>query len=325
MKFKVYSNVKGRKIEEALDYAVDYFNPLTVEFSSVKYTKEQFKKDSFYDTVLSWSMNLLKPTKSISAEYLATLDHTGYDGVVLFVNKMKAKADGDLYGQHSVKDGVSYIEVYCTPYFYENTTKYEGYTKNGANALRTQIQQTLLHELFHAYSYKQNIRDQLHTYIEEGNFEKYHQYLQNKILKVPALELYKLTLSLVGTDVTPLDEVPDTVACAVTVSTLIQRITGDFPVIAGTYTLNEKMKADNRFIALTEPEEGAILMYATGTGNGKLKNGHVFICGKNEGLNTLLYSNDSYSGLLKQNYTLATARQRYVDIGGFKECFYKLQ
>lgn len=318
MKLKLYSTVRSSRIEEAIEYTKEYLKGLDIELSRVDYYKENLKKKSIYEVVLSWALSIFKPTKSISTDYISSLEHEGYDGVVLFVDKFKAKEDGDLYGQHSVKNGKSYIEIYVTSYSYFAVKGAEGYRSNSEGALRSQVSHTLIHELFHAYSFYKGVIDKLHYFIEENHFEQYKDYLLTST-QLKSVRLYEETLKCVNTDVTPKDVIPDPVACAETVSTLINKVV-PFPIIAGTYSLYEKLSKDDRFIRVFEPQKGDILIYPTKTGNGNLSNGHAFICGENN----LFYSNDSESGLLKQNYTLSTARKRYVELGGFKEYFYRL-
>lgn len=75
-----------------------------------------------------------------------------------------------------------------------------------------------------------------------------------------------------------------------------------------------------KFARTDTPTRGCILVYPTGTGNGALKNGHIFVVGEKN----LLMSNSSLTGLFTQNFTKETAKTRYTDIGGFKPYYFKL-
>lgn len=134
--------------------------------------------------------------------------------------------------------------------------------------------------------------------------------------------LHKEAVSALGTDVSPRDIAPDTLGCAESVSNLIQRIIGDFPIITGTWSLMNKFIHDDRFSAVFgTPEPGDIIICATGTGNGVIKNGHVGIM--NSG--TTIMSNDSESGLWKENFTLEHWNSYFRDKGGFKVHIYRLK
>lgn len=323
MKFKIYTAVKKGQSEEAIEYAREYFKKagLPIELSAVASTKIYYKDDSIYSFDWSWSLSKLTYIKSVKTDVIKELPHGGYDGVVLFVDKNKSRESGGLFGQHHRVDGISYIEVYESNLWYKKKFDGEGYSRNKIGAIRRQVEQTLIHEIMHAYAYHIGVPDILHAFIEEGNFESYVDYLKNntRIMTKNAQLLYTVAIKSVGIDVTPKDQVPDVVACASTISTLIGKVI-QFPHIAGTWTLNDAMKKDSRFERIDTIERGAILVYPTGTGNGKLSNGHIFICGDNG----LLYSNSSHNGLFEQNYTIETARKRYVEKGGFQECIYRL-
>lgn len=137
-------------------------------------------------------------------------------------------------------------------------------------------------------------------------------------------KLYDVMLSHVGTDVTPTDNVPDDVACMETIDTLYFLANGCYingsktSITVSTYRGYMIMEYSSKFVKTTTPTVGTIIVYATGTGNGRLANGHIFICGKNG----RLYSNSSPTGKLEQNYTLESAKARYETEGGFAPHFY---
>lgn len=128
----------------------------------------------------------------------------------------------------------------------------------------------------------------------------------------------------VGTDVTPKDEVDDDVACMVTVDTLYKLFTGTYlngnTITQSTFVGLQVLSKHPRFIKVNKPTKGSILVYATGTGNGNLANGHIFV---SDGAGKL-YSNSSSNGLFQQNYSDFTAKYRYETIGGFKPNYFTL-
>ena len=132
--------------------------------------------------------------------------------------------------------------------------------------------------------------------------------------------LYAAAVLKLGQDASPKDLVDDDVACAETVSNLIQKIIPSFPTFTGTWTLWAYLKKDTRFKQMILSEPGCVIISPTGTGNGRLRNGHVGILGKDG----IIMSNDSASGLLLENFNLTSWRQKYQAVGGFPVYFFKI-
>lgn len=119
--------------------------------------------------------------------------------------------------------------------------------------------------------------------------------------------LISVTLDNLNSDLDPLNIVDNEVACAITVSRLIQKIDPTFKDITGTWTLWDTLKKHPRCTKLLQPEPGAIIISPTGTGKGS---GHVGICLENG----TIASNTSYgpyAGKLTINFTQDTWRTRY--------------
>ena len=136
--------------------------------------------------------------------------------------------------------------------------------------------------------------------------------LTKKMLELPFSErLYQLAVNTVGKDASPADLASDEVGCAESVSTLINHLDDDFPIVTGTYSLHDLLKKTG-WVKVSSPLPGDIISSPTGTGNGKIP-GHVGICGPNG----LIYSNSSVDKVWKQNYNTKTWTDRYVKIGGF--------
>lgn len=146
--------------------------------------------------------------------------------------------------------------------------------------------------------------------------------LQSIINMLMSLQKRKTLLQLceesIGIDVTPDDLVPDAVACAITVTTLIRKLDATFPKVAGTWTLWDILEHRTDYERVTVPSPETIVISPTGTGNGKFP-GHVGIMMTDN----VIASNDSASGKFLKNYTLDTWRKRYVDQGGYKIYMYK--
>lgn len=135
--------------------------------------------------------------------------------------------------------------------------------------------------------------------------------------------IYGTALRYLDTDPTPEDNTPDDVGCAEAVEKVVYEATGEQLSCQGsTYNLKLILDYSGNWVKIDKPETGAIILSATGFGNGNLKHGHTGIL---EVIGDVVHiiSNSSSDGLLKRNYTLDTWNARYRDIGGFPVDFYK--
>lgn len=113
-------------------------------------------------------------------------------------------------------------------------------------------------------------------------------------------------------DFTPQDEIPDEVSCAFSLTTILVQCGAMDRIIPGTYTLLRYFLNSRMWVPVQALEPGDVVVFATGTGNGSMR-GHCFIVDVDG-----WWSNDSYDGRWKKNYTKGTAMNRYVKQGGFK-------
>lgn len=141
--------------------------------------------------------------------------------------------------------------------------------------------------------------------------------------KTAARTLYEYALAQIGKDASPADVAPDEYGCAETVCNIIHECFGDFPleggVIISTADLYKKLKKHPKFTQIAEFGPGDVLVSPTGYGNGGLANGHTGIVGENN----VIMSNDSATGLFKENYTIESWVARYRKIGGFPLYFFR--
>lgn len=151
------------------------------------------------------------------------------------------------------------------------------------------------------------------------DIEKIKQLIKNLIDDTSMNELYERAKSLLGTDVSPQDLVSDSFACAETVSTLINSLNPNFPRVTGTWSLWDLLKVHADQVQV--PQAGDIILSVTGTGNGAIRNGHCGVVGEHE----IIMSNDSLTGLFKENYTLDSWNNYYGVKGGFPVLFYRLK
>lgn len=123
-----------------------------------------------------------------------------------------------------------------------------------------------------------------------------------------------------GKDITPDDLVPDAVACAITVSTLINSVDATFPKVAGTWTLYDILEHRRDYTRVTEPMPGDIVISPTGFSKSKtVPNGHTGIIMNSK----KIASNDSATGKFMENYTIKSWTDRYVTTGGYPLFLYR--
>lgn len=125
--------------------------------------------------------------------------------------------------------------------------------------------------------------------------------------------LLEASRQFVGEDASPDDMVDDALGCAESVSQVIRCLYPDFPIIPGTYSLNQHLARDNRFMGTLNLDPGNIIVSPTGTGNGTIR-GHTGIIGENG----RIYSNNSFTGIWELNYTIESWVRRYRTMGALK-------
>lgn len=135
-------------------------------------------------------------------------------------------------------------------------------------------------------------------------------------------KLASMATSLLGVDVTPLDEVSDDVACATSVNAVFLKTFGKY---IGGGASTEEMRAilvsDSRFQKIDVPEAGCIIISATGLGkNPAMPHGHVGIV---LDINRVA-SNNSANGIWDVHYSVQTWRDRYEIIGKYPVEFFRV-
>ena len=149
--------------------------------------------------------------------------------------------------------------------------------------------------------------------------------------KTPSQIIYEKALSLAdkGIDASPKDKAPDDLACAESVTTVINSIYPAMPIILGTGSLYEKLLGycnGGNWIQVKLkrgeiPEEGLVIISPTGYNSNKagMPHGHTGITGKNG----VIYSNRSSSGTWDSYWSIAQWWAYYGDKGGYPVCFFK--
>ena len=136
------------------------------------------------------------------------------------------------------------------------------------------------------------------------------QLILNKLMQKETF--LDICTNALGTDVTPQDNVPDEVACAEVVTTLLKKKYPETPIIPGTWKLLDYLsKPTSNFTEIHEYEAGSIVVAATGTGKAGTI-GHTWVVMEDG----TLASNNSfgiYRGRFTKNYTPETVERKYRD------------
>lgn len=147
--------------------------------------------------------------------------------------------------------------------------------------------------------------------------------VEPKPITLPMSKLYTLATSLIGTDASPKDLARDGLGCAESVSTIIRKLVPTFPIVTGTWSLYDALRARTSFTQVKPPDTqpGDIILCVTGMGNGQLSNGHVGILAQGDGI----MSNDSLTGLWKVNFTRKSWNDYFVVKGSYPVHYFRLK
>lgn len=145
------------------------------------------------------------------------------------------------------------------------------------------------------------------------------------------MTLYDIIKGSIGKHLTLDPSVPASVGCAEAVSAILRLAGITLPTrgIAGTNALLLWCQAHpETFTSISEPEQGALLISATGTGNGALSNGHTGFFG-GFGVQTPdewgICSNNSDSGLFLELWTWSKWNAYYTQQGGMTPHIFRVK
>lgn len=207
----------------------------------------------------------------------------------------------------------------------------------------SEFRRVLLHELAHAFSHWTG-RDvlEVHTYdtpqqgklfalYEVFDFTKHSLLTQllnalSQLKKKPYATFEDACRAYLGKDASPSNRAPSLLACAETVSFLVNLVI-PFNGSISTVALDRILASDSRFVRVFgEMKENDILLYVTGTskfgGNTPVSHGHAHILVRENG-ELVCYSNNSLTGLLDNKTTPTQAKAYYEDKGGYAPHVYR--
>lgn len=143
-----------------------------------------------------------------------------------------------------------------------------------------------------------------------------------KTMNETETRIYNVVKDNLGEHLTLNENVPPEVGCAECGSKILQLAGIPVPThgIAGTAAFVAWFVASSDFEEIFEPEQGAFVVFATGSGNGKFP-GHMGVfCAFN-----LMYisdwavaSNDSNTGTLREQWAWKKMLEYYQEVGGMK-------
>lgn len=120
-----------------------------------------------------------------------------------------------------------------------------------------------------------------------------------------------------GKDVTPDDLVPDSVACAITATTILRKLDSTIPLMAGTWSMWDFLEHRKDYARVNVPTPETIIICPTTPGHPFP--GHVGFFMDD----MTIASNDSATGKFVKNYSLETWRNRWEKVGGYEVFMYK--
>lgn len=140
-------------------------------------------------------------------------------------------------------------------------------------------------------------------------------------------KLYNVSKASLGLELTPKDEVPDSVACVssfqVVAKKALGRTLGTGSALESTMALYVYLSDADEVEKVQAPLPGDIALCATGTSsltNTPVGRGHVAIVGKKDWM-----SNNSYTGKWTADYTAKTWKDFFETLGGYKTAFFRLK
>ena len=137
-------------------------------------------------------------------------------------------------------------------------------------------------------------------------------------LNEPRIRLYSMAVKCIGLQLSS----PNNIAlgCVDSLNELHRRVFGK-KIVEASSTIKLKFALDNdrSFVQVYTPAPCDIVLSVTGTGNGKLSNGHTGIVLTDR----KIASNSSVNGRWTQNYTIDTWVARYSSYGQMATVFYR--
>lgn len=131
----------------------------------------------------------------------------------------------------------------------------------------------------------------------------------------PARQVVTYARLMKGRDLSK--QVRNEVGCAESVTRILVTLFPYCRIMTGTATLFQYLNSSKHFVRSPIPCDGAVIIAATGTGNGSVKNGHVGVVdGKN------VWNNNSVTGQWGSWYSIGAFKNRFETYGGMKVYYF---
>lgn len=136
-------------------------------------------------------------------------------------------------------------------------------------------------------------------------------------------KLYEIAKACIGSDMSPNDVAPDSLACAESLNGVFKKAFGENigngAALTSTAALYQVLKNDPRFVVTSDPQPGDIVISPSGTSTKGSPHGHCGI----RGITTYM-SNDSSTGKWEANYNLPNWKLVFHDTLGFEIFHFKV-
>lgn len=150
--------------------------------------------------------------------------------------------------------------------------------------------------------------------------QKLATLINSRPITMKGEQIYKVAAANLGRHLTLNDAVPAEVGCAEAVSWVLAKagISDGVKGIAGTAALDAWLTSSPLFTKIVMPEDGAILVSATGAGNGSVE-GHTGVFGRYDVEyvgDWGILSNESATGRFMERWSWARWQAYYKNAGG---------
>ncbi len=137
-----------------------------------------------------------------------------------------------------------------------------------------------------------------------------------------SLRVYNTAKETLGNTLVPVSDNRE-VGCAISLTVLLKEMCGvGIKETLSTAELLQELESSTLFKEVSDPTFGDVIIDATGTSsmpNTPITHGHCGVVGKKG-----IMSNNSYTGLWSEFYTLESWKQRYEVQGGYTSRYFRL-
>lgn len=138
--------------------------------------------------------------------------------------------------------------------------------------------------------------------------------------------IYDTALSFLGKDASPLDTVPDRVACVDSLTRILKKalLESNFPILDATEELAMYLLKSPSWMQVTTPKKGDVVVAVSTYRGGERVYGHCWVVGQNLAPDGTLWlmSNNSDGGKWEVNGTLGSCIRLYKERKGLEVLYF---